>query len=63
MTHYDIYNPETAEWFRGVEAPTPEIACAKYGLRPNKVHVFEKGKLIRTPSKERKRSVYLGGGG
>lgn len=60
MTHYRIYNPETHEWCE-TEAPTPEIACAIYGLLPNKVHVFENGKLVRKPSKERKKSVYLGG--
>ena len=61
MTHYDIYNPENKEWFRNVEAPTPEIACAIYGVYPNRVYVFEDGKVVRMPSKGRKKSVYLGG--
>ena len=61
MTHYDIYNPENKEWTRGVEAPTPEIACAIYGVYPNRVYVFEEGKIVRKPSAERKKSVYLGG--
>ena len=61
MTHYDIYNPENKEWFPNVEAPTPEIACAVWGVYPNRVYVFEDGKLVRKPSKGRKKSVYLGG--
>ena len=61
MTHYDIYDEANKEWYRNIEAPTPEVACAIYGLRPNKVYVFENGKLVRTPSKEREPSHYLGG--
>ena len=60
MTHYCIYNPENKEWY-DADAPDPEIACAMWGVYPNKVYVFENGKMIRKPSKERKRSVYFGG--
>lgn len=60
MTHYRIYNPDTKEWY-DADVPTPEIACAQYGLRPNKVYVFEDGKVVRMPSAERKRSAYFGG--
>ena len=60
MTHYKIYNPETKEWY-DADVPSPEIACEIWGLRVNKVYVFENGKAVRTPSKERKRSAYFGG--
>jgi len=60
MTQYRIYNPENKEWY-DADVPSPEIACEIWGLRADKVYVFEKGKVIHTPSKERKKSVYLGG--
>ena len=56
-----VVNPENKEWTRGVEAPTPEIACAVWGVYPNSVYVFEDGKVVRMPSAVRKRSAYLGG--
>ena len=60
MTQYKIYNPENKEWYEA-DAPDPEIACAIWGVYPNRVYVWEKGKLVRMPSAERKKSVYLGG--
>ena len=60
MTQYKIYNPEKKEWHEA-DAPTPEIACAMWGIYPNRVYVWEKGKVIRVPSAERKKSAYLGG--
>lgn len=65
MTHYKIYDPNDKQWCEA-EAPGIEEACAIYGVRSNRVFVYEivsgkAPKLVAKPSVEPERSVYLGG--